>query len=164
MFRLFRPKDSEHPDRRSQPSLSLHVSWRTDYQPLLGPHDRAGDGRRVRRQSLAGAARARERHDQDARHAAVYGPAPAPTGKRGRPALKGERLRSLAAVALASTDTDAATAQLIARYDSRWTIETCHQEAKAHGVGEARNRVQKAQRTVPVGFIAPTITITRVGA
>jgi hypothetical protein len=199
----------------------LHVSWRTDHQPLLGPHDRAGDGRRVRQQSLAGAARARERHDQDARHAAVYGPAPAPTGKRGRPALKGEpRLRSLAAiantaffeavtitgpdgrertahihafvclwyapfhtravkvilirnpgreegfdVALASTDTDAATAQLIARYDSRWTIETCHQEAKAHGVGEARNRVQKAvQRTVPFGFIAPTITITRVCA
>ena len=65
-------------------SLSLHVSWRTDHQPLLGPHDRAGDGRRVRQQSLAGAARARERHDQDARHAAVYGPAPAPTGKRGR--------------------------------------------------------------------------------
>ena len=68
-------------------------------------------------------------------------------------------------VALASTDTNAATAQLIARYDSRWTIETCHQEAKAHGVGEARNRVQKAvQRTVLFGFIAQTITITRVCA
>ena len=63
-------------------------------------------------------------------------------------------------VALASTDTDAAAAQLIARYDSRWTIETCHQEAKAHGVGEARNRVQKAvERTVPFGFLTQTITI-----
>ena len=50
--------------------------------------------------------------------------------------------------------------ELIARYDSRWTIETCHQEAKAHGVGEARNRVQKAvERTVPFGFLAQTITI-----
>jgi len=63
-------------------------------------------------------------------------------------------------VALASTDTDAAAAQLIARYDTRWTIETCHQEAKAHGVGQARNRVQNAvERTVPFGFLAQTITI-----
>jgi hypothetical protein len=63
-------------------------------------------------------------------------------------------------VALASTDTDAGGAQLIARYDTRWTIETCHQEAKAHGVGDARNRVQKAvKRTVPFGFLTQTITI-----
>ncbi|MCA1680647.1 MAG: transposase [Actinobacteria bacterium] len=63
-------------------------------------------------------------------------------------------------VALASTDLDAAGAQLIARYDSRWSIETAHQEAKAHGVGDARNRVEKAvQRTVPFGFLAQTITI-----
>lgn len=63
-------------------------------------------------------------------------------------------------VALASTDIDAAGAQLIARYDSRWSIETVHQEAKAHGVGDARNRVQKAvQRTVPFGFLAQTITV-----
>jgi hypothetical protein len=63
-------------------------------------------------------------------------------------------------VALASTDIDAAAAQLIARYDSRWSIETAHQEAKAHGVGDARNRVEKAvQRTVPFGFLTQTITI-----
>jgi hypothetical protein len=63
-------------------------------------------------------------------------------------------------IAIASTDTDASTAELIARYDSRWTIETAHQEAKAHGVGQARNRVQKAvERTVPFGFLAQTITI-----
>jgi len=63
-------------------------------------------------------------------------------------------------VAIASTDTDATTAELIARYDSRWTIETAHQEAKAHGVGQARNRVRKAvERTVPFGFLAQTITI-----
>jgi hypothetical protein len=63
-------------------------------------------------------------------------------------------------VALASTDSDATAAQLIARYDSRWTIETAHQEAKAHGVGDARNRVQKAvQRTVPFGFLCQTITV-----
>lgn len=64
-------------------------------------------------------------------------------------------------VALASTDADATAAELIARYDSRWTIETCHQEAKAHGVGQARNRVQCAvERTVPFGFLTQTITIT----
>jgi transposase len=64
-------------------------------------------------------------------------------------------------VALASTDTDVPAEDLIARYDSRWTIETCHQQAKAHGVGQARNRVQRAvERTVPFGFLAQTITIT----
>ena len=63
-------------------------------------------------------------------------------------------------VALASTDTDATSAELIARYDGRWTIETAHQEAKAHGVGDARNRVQRAvQRTVPFGFLCQTITV-----
>ncbi len=63
-------------------------------------------------------------------------------------------------VALASTDVDATAAELIARYDSRWTIETCHQEAKAHGVGQARNRVRHAvERTVPFGFLTQTITI-----
>jgi len=57
-------------------------------------------------------------------------------------------------VATASTDTTATTAELIARYDSRWTIETAHQEAKAHGVGQARNRVRRAvERTVPFGFL-----------
>jgi hypothetical protein len=61
-------------------------------------------------------------------------------------------------VALASTN--ATATHLIARYDSRWTIETCHQEAKAHGVGQARNRVQRAvERTVPFGFLTQTITI-----
>jgi hypothetical protein len=66
-------------------------------------------------------------------------------------------------VALASTaaDADATAGKLIARYDSRWTIKTCHQEANAHGVGQARNRVQRAvQRTVPFGFLTQTITIT----
>ena len=63
-------------------------------------------------------------------------------------------------VALASTDVDAAAPELIARYDSRWTIETAHQEAKAHGVGQARNRVQHAvERTVPFGFLCQTITV-----
>jgi len=63
-------------------------------------------------------------------------------------------------VALASTDADAQAAELIARYNSRWTIETAHQEAKAHGVGQARNRVKQAvARTVPFGFLCQTITV-----
>ena len=148
-------------------------------------------------------------------NAAVFKLAPPPTGRRGRPALKGARLASLQTlantatfmavtitspggrertahvaelvclwyapfhtravkvllirnlgtidgfdVALASTDTPATPGVLIARYDSRWTIETANQEAKAHGVGRPRNRVEKAvQRTVPFGFLAQTITI-----
>ncbi|MGH2861190.1 MAG: hypothetical protein ACRDLT_06735 [Solirubrobacteraceae bacterium] len=144
-------------------------------------------------------------------NAAVFKLTPARTGRRGRPALKGHRLASLAEIAetetftavsicgpdgrqptahihqfvclwytpfhtrpikvilirnpgstdgfditLASTDTLADDAALIARYDSRWTIETCHQEAKANGVGQARNRVQKAvERTVPFRLPMP---------
>jgi hypothetical protein len=61
-------------------------------------------------------------------------------------------------IAIASTDTD--TSELLARYDSRWVIETVHQEAKAQGVGQPRNRVRRAvQRTVPFGFLCMTITI-----
>jgi len=63
-------------------------------------------------------------------------------------------------VAIASTDITATSAELIARCDSRWSIEIAHQETKAHGVGQARKRVQKAvERTVPFGFLAQTITI-----
>ena len=63
-------------------------------------------------------------------------------------------------VAIASTDVDVQAAELLARYDSRWTIETANQEARAHGVGEARNRVRRAvERTVPFGFLCQTITI-----
>jgi hypothetical protein len=63
-------------------------------------------------------------------------------------------------VAIASTDTDATTAQPITRYDSRRTIETAHQQANNHGVGQARNRVPKAlERTVPSAVLCHTITI-----
>jgi hypothetical protein len=63
-------------------------------------------------------------------------------------------------IAIASTDAQASTAQLIARYDSRWSIETAHQEAKAHGVGQARNRVRHAvERTVTFRLLCQTITI-----
>ena len=63
-------------------------------------------------------------------------------------------------VAIASTAVDVPPDTLLSRYDSRWTIETANQEAKAHGVGQARNRVQRAvKRTVPFGLLAQTITI-----
>jgi hypothetical protein len=215
LFRLFRPKDAAHPDRPSQPELG-----RTLIDMLLQRFPA-----RLLELVMAGAYATKAWRGLPDRvtvttrmrsNAAVFGLAPPATGKRGRPALKGPRLASLAKlaaaavfepvtitaphgrtrtehvssltclwygpfytrpvtvmlirkpdrsegfdVALASTDTNATTAQLIARYDSRWTIETANQEAKAHGVGEARNRVQRAvQRTVPFGFLALTITIT----
>ena len=214
LFRLFRPKDDEHPDRPSQPELA-----RTLVDMVLERFPA-----RVVRLIMDGAYATRawqglpEHVTVTTRmrsNAAVFALAPPRTGKRGRPALKGARLGSLAQlaatavfeavtitaadgrsrvehvatmtclwygpfhtrpvvvmlirkpdrsegfdVALASTDLDATAAELIARYDSRWTIETAHQEAKAHGVGQARNRVQKAvERTVPFGFLAQTITI-----
>jgi hypothetical protein len=214
LFRLFRPKDAQHPDRPSQPELA---------RQLIDMIMKRLPGRIV--ELVMDGAYASKAWQGLPHHvtlttrmranAAVFALAPRPTGKRGRPALKGARLQSLAKiaadatftpvtvttpggrertahihtfsclwygplhtragkvilirspgssegfdVALASTDTTATPTTLIARYDTRWTIETAHQEAKAHGVGEARNRVQNAvERTVPFGFLTQTITI-----
>jgi hypothetical protein len=215
LFRLFRPKDDAHPDRPSQPELARTLidmilkRFATRVVDLVMDGAYASKAWRGLPDRVTVTTRMRS-------NAAVFALAPPPTGKQGRPALKGARLGSLAQlaagadfaavtitapdgrsrvehvatmtclwygpfhtrpvtvmlirkpgrsegfdVALASTDADATAAELIARYDSRWTIETCHQEAKAHGVGQARNRVQRAvERTVPVGFLTQTITIT----
>jgi hypothetical protein len=215
LLRLFRPKDDQHPDRPSQPELAralidmilkrfparviqLIMDGAYASKAWQGLPDRVTVTTRMRA------------------NAAVFALAPPRTGKRGRPALKGARLASLAKlaqsavfravtitapdgrsrvehvatltclwygpfhtrpvtvmlirkpgrsegfdVALASSDITATPGELIARYDSRWTIETAHQEAKTHGVGQARNRVQRAvERTVPFGFLCQTITIT----
>jgi len=211
LFRLFRPKSDEHPDRPSQPELARllidMVIARFPARRLELVMDGAYATKAWRglpdRVTVTTRMRA---------NAAVFQLAPPRTGKRGRPALKGTRMASLAQlaadavftpatitapdgrtrvehvwsttclwygplhtraitlllirkpdrtegfdVALASTDTTATAGQLIARYDSRWSIETAHQEAKAHGVGQARNRVQYAvERTVPFGFLELT--------
>jgi len=214
LFRLFLPKDDQHPDRRSQPELArtlinmVLARFPTRVLELVMDGAYATKAWRGLPDRVTITTRMRS-------NAAVFALAPPPTGKRGRPALKGARLASLAKlaasavfepvtitgpdgrsrvehvwstnclwygpfhtrpvvimlirkpdrtdgfdVAIASTDTAATTAELIARYDSRWTIETAHQEAKAHGVGQARNRIQKAvERTVPFGFLVQTITI-----
>ena len=214
LFRLFRPKDDAHQHRPSQPELArtlidiVLARFPTRVVELVMDGAYATKAWRGLPERVTVTTRMRA-------NAAVFALAPPPTGKRGRPALKGARLASLAQlaatavfqavtitgpdgrsrtehvwsttclwygpfhtrpvvimlirkpdrtdsfdVALASTDTAATTAQLIARYDSRWTIETAHQEAKAHGVGQARNRVRKAvERTVPFGFLTQTITI-----
>jgi hypothetical protein len=64
-------------------------------------------------------------------------------------------------LALLSTDLGATAAQLIERYADRWPTEVAYEEAKHHfGVGQARNRTQKAVlRTVPFQFLAMTLTI-----
>jgi DDE superfamily endonuclease len=64
-------------------------------------------------------------------------------------------------LALVSTDLQATPAQLIERYADRWPTEVAYEEGKEHfGVGEARNRAEKAvQRTVPFQFLAMTLTI-----
>lgn len=214
LFRLFRPKDQAHPDRPSQPELGRaladmvieRLGGRAVELVMDGAYATKAWRGLPERVTVTTRMRA---------NAAVFKLAPPRTGKRGRPALKGARLGSLAElatgaafepvtitgpdgrsrvahvwrttclwygpfhtrpvvimlirkpdrtegfdVAIASTDTGAGTAELIARYDSRWTIETAHQEAKAHGVGQARNRVKRAvERTVPFGFLTQTITI-----
>ena|SRR5579875_197241 len=214
MLRLFRPKDDAHPDRRSQPELAREL---IDVILARLP------GRRVH--LLFDGAYATKAWRKLPDHvtlstrmrstAALYELAPAPTGKRGRPPLKGKRLPSLAKlaqtlqfkpvkitspdgrqrtehvaellclwygplntrqvklllvraadrtdgydIAIASTDAAATPAVLIARYQQRWTIETSFQEGKAHGVGQARNRLKRAvERTVPFGFLCQTLTI-----
>ncbi|MCA1679032.1 MAG: transposase, partial [Actinobacteria bacterium] len=215
LFRLFRPKDEDHRDRPSQPELGrtlidmVLARFPTRIVELVMDGAYATKAWRGLPDRVTVTTRMRA-------NAAVFKLAPPRTGKRGRPALKGARLGSLAKlaasatfepvtitgpdgrtrtehvwqttclwygpfhtrpvaimlirkpdraegfdVAIASTDTAATVAELIARYDSRWTIETAHQEAKAHGVGQARNRAQKAvQRTVPFGFLTQTITTT----
>jgi hypothetical protein len=150
-------------------------------------------------------------------NARLYAPKPPKTGRRGQPAKKGERLRSLKAIAedpatvweeieltrcgrsqrvlchtmqalwydvwrqrpvrvvlvkgsasnasydiaLITTDMDAGPAQIIERYEQRWAIEVCFEDAKQiTGVGQARNRVKLAvERTVPFGLLCQTLTI-----
>lgn len=67
LFRLFRPKDDEHPDRPSQPVLA-----RTLIDVVLARFptrivELVMDGAYATSQGLARAARARDSHDQDAR-------------------------------------------------------------------------------------------------
>lgn len=218
LFRLFRPKDDARPelndDRPSQPELARAL---IDMILTRFPQhvvELATDGAYATK-AWRGLPERVTITTRMRANAALFELTPPRTGKKGRPALKGARLPTLAQlaatavfkpltitgpdgrsriehvatltclwygpfhtrpvivmlirkpnrsdgfdVALAGTDTTATAAELVARYDSRWTIETCHQEAKAHGVGQARNRVQRAvQRTVPFGFLCQTITI-----
>jgi hypothetical protein len=148
-------------------------------------------------------------------NAVIQGPKPPPTGRRGRPRVKGERLgtpgeiaaRARASewrrltvpgrgevmalvveglwhsvfgpravrvaivrettdaegyrVALISTDLEAPVAEIVGRYADRWSIEVAFQDAKQTvGVGEARNRVQRAvERTVPFGLICQSLAV-----
>lgn len=150
-------------------------------------------------------------------NAALYGRKPPPSGKRGRPALKGKRLPGLKQIAddpatawqhttvnragttktvcchsfaclwygvfgaqpvrvvivreptrsdgyeiaLVSTDLRASARELIERYDERWSIEVCFEDAKqVSGVGQARNRSRSAvERTVPFGFLCQTLAV-----
>jgi DDE superfamily endonuclease len=216
LFRLFRPKDDDHPHRPSQPQLA---------RLLVDMVIKRFPGRMVEL-VMDGAYASKAWRNLPARvtvttrmrgNARVHELAPSARtpGQKGRPPLKGRKLPTLGEiaktavfqavtitgpdgrsrtahvhefvclwykpfytrpvkvilirnpgtsdgfdVALASTDAELPAGELIARYDSRWTIETANQEAKAHGVGEARNRVKQAvERTVPFGFLCQTITI-----
>jgi hypothetical protein len=215
LFRLFRPKKDQHPDRPSQPELA-----RTLIDMILKRFpgriiELAMDGAYASRawRGLPDRVTVTTRMRANAR---VYKlPPTRQPRQKGRPPLKGAKLPTLAEiaaaatftpvtvtgpdgrertahvheltclwytpfytrlvkvilvrnpgtthgfdVAIASTDADVPAGELLSRYDSRWTIETCNQEAKAHGIGQARNRVQRAvERTVPFGLLAQTITI-----
>lgn len=148
-------------------------------------------------------------------NAALYQPAPPRTGRRGRPAKKGDKLPRLAdlattatwrtvtahrygrvdtvvvaaieclwygpfgeipgravlvrepdtttgyGLALFTTDRDSDGERIVERYADRWSIEPANATGKQLlGVGQARNRVQRAvERTVPFGFLTQTLVI-----
>ncbi len=63
-------------------------------------------------------------------------------------------------LALVTTDTAAAAAQIIERYASRWSIEVAIEDARqVFGAGQARNRTARAvERTVPFQLACQAIT------
>ena len=149
------------------------------------------------------------------RNGVFYAPAPPPTGRRGHPAWKGERLGTpgeiaatvdftartverygrtdtvLIAVveglwygafhrrpvrlllvrdpdstkpydlALVTTDLGTDPAEIVTRYSWRWGVELLFLQLKqVLGVGEARNRIQRAvERTVPFCLAVYTLTV-----
>jgi hypothetical protein len=58
-------------------------------------------------------------------------------------------------------DTQASTADVVARYAVRWSIEPANANGKQQmGVGQARNRLPKAvERTVPFGMLVQSLVI-----
>jgi hypothetical protein len=75
--------------------------------------------------------------------------------------VRGHKRTSGYDIALVSMNITATPAQIIERYDERWSIEVCIEDAKQiTGVGQARNRVQKAvERTVPFGLLCQSLSI-----
>jgi hypothetical protein len=65
-------------------------------------------------------------------------------------------------IALVTTDTSAATAQVIERYASRWSIEVAIEDSKQlFGAGQARNRTARAvEATVPFEIACQAIAVT----
>jgi hypothetical protein len=64
-------------------------------------------------------------------------------------------------IALVTTDTTAAAAQVIERYATRWAIEVAIQDAKQlFGAGQARNRTARAvERTLPFQLACQAIAV-----
>jgi hypothetical protein len=208
LFRLWRPRRDEHPDRPTKPELARKLVC------LVAGRYAA---RRVQVVADAGYAAKALLRDLPANvtatvrmraNAVVCGPQPPRTGGRGCPRLQGDRLGSLGElacaggfeqittpsgacevkvivgqwyavcgaqgvqvllvrrpgregfdIALLCTDMHASAGEIITRYRSRWSIETCFQDAKQTiGVGQARNRTPAAvARTVPFGFLCQTL-------
>lgn len=98
LFRLFRPRDEAHPDRRSQPELGREMidlvlaRFPERIVHLLFDGAYATKAWRGLPERVTLTTRMRST-------AALYELAPVATGKRGRPALKGKRLPSLAKLA-----------------------------------------------------------------
>ena len=98
LFRLFRPKHDEHPDRPSQPVLARTLIDMILERFPARTVELVMDGAYATKawRGLPGRVTVTTRMRSNA---AVFALAPPPTGKRGRPALKGARMASLAKLA-----------------------------------------------------------------
>ena len=100
LFRLWRPRRPEHPDRPSKPELAreliMLIARRLGGRTIHVVADAAYASRALRGLPEGVTITVRMRAN-----AAVQGPQPARTGKRGRPRLQGDRLGTLAELAAA---------------------------------------------------------------
>jgi len=105
LFRLWRPRRAEHPDRPSKPQLAreliVMLAGRLDDRRVHVVADAAYASRALRGLPANVTVTVRMRAN-----AAIQGPQPPRTGKRGRPRLQGDRLGTLGELAAAGRFTE----------------------------------------------------------
>jgi hypothetical protein len=159
LFRLFRPKDDRHPERRSQPELARTLidlilkRFPTRVVELVMDGAYATKAWRGLPDHVTVTTRMRA-------NAAVFALAPPRTGKRGRPALKGARLASLAQLAASAvfepitiTAPDGRRPRRARLADQLPVVRAVpHAAGRAHADPKARPHRRLRRRARDIGF------------